>query len=176
MDKKDLLSEENKYQQALNDLLMRYSKDGKTVFEKVHVLNDYAGYTGIYVLCIPQVKGYYIGQTNKSISKRIKQHFHSPSSEFDKSFTIKDVSEIYVLHCGTDYLDIAEVDCIASIPSEFLLNRMAGGPLILFVDSEDYVFHRFHADEKIIKEIVTQSAEAKALSEFDIRFNTEMAD
>lgn len=176
MDKKALLSEENKYQQALNDLLLRYSKDGKTVFEKVHVLDDYAGYTGIYVLCIPRVKGYYIGQTNKSISKRIKQHFHSPSSEFDKSFTINDVSEIYVLHCGIDYLDIAEVDCIASIPKEYLLNRMAGGPLIMFVDSEDYVSSRFRADEKMIKEIVTQSAGAKALSEFNIRFDTEMAD
>lgn len=171
-----LLSDEIKYQQSLNNLLLRYSKDGKTVFEKVHVLDDYAGYTGIYVLCLPRVKGYYIGQTNHSISKRIKQHFHSPSSEFDKSFTLNDVAEIYILHCGIDYLDIAEVDCIASIPKEYLLNRMAGGPLILFVDSENYVPSRFRADKEMIKKIISQSAGAKALSEFNIRFETEMAD
>lgn len=165
---------ENDYQQALNNLLLRYSKDGQTVFKKVHNLDDYTGYSGIYVLCIPSARGYYIGKS-RNISRRIPQHFTKPRTQFDNSFKLEDIVEMYVLHCGRDLLDVAEVDCIATIPKEFLLNRMAGGRLITFINSSEYDPHHFLLNEERLQGIIDYSEIARKSDSVRIQYETEMA-
>ena len=161
------------YQQTLDQLLMRYSKEGKTVFRKVHNLSDFAGYAGIYVLCIPSVRGYYIGKS-KDIARRIPQHFKHPKTQFDHSFSLEDIHEIYVLHCSRDVLDLAEVDCIASIPKKFLLNRMAGGPTILFIDSVEYDAKRCMLNNELLQDLIQGSEIARKLDEWNIRQKAEI--
>jgi hypothetical protein len=141
-ERKEALSEEE-YNEQLNKLLQRYTYNGTVLFQKVENLNDYSSQKGIYLLCLPEVKGYYIGKTSQSLKKRITNHWASPRSDFDKYYGHRDVKEIYVLNCSESYdaeawINLIETDCIATIGRKFALNCLAGGDTIESIHNENY--------------------------------------
>lgn len=156
------------YHQALNGLFTRYSKEGSTLFRKVENLDDFKGYAGIYILCFPSVNGFYVGKS-QNIARRIPQHFSTPRTEFDRSFSFDEIDSIYVLHCDRDLLDMAEVDCIASIPKEYLLNRMAGGPFVTLINSEEYIAEKFLLKDKLLQWLIDGAENARENDKFRIR-------
>ena len=174
-DKKINICDSTGYQHALEKLLLRYSKNGVTVFRKVENLHDFSGYAGIYILCFPSVNGYYVGKS-KNIARRIPQHFKNPKTQFDRTFSFEEIQDIYVLHCAWDILDLAEVDCIATIPKQYLLNRMAGGPWIMFLDSEEYNPERVQVEDSMLQSLIDGVEMAKELDEFNIRYKKETHD
>ena len=119
--------DEKEYVYELDSLLNRYTYNGKFLFEKVECLADYKNNIGIYILCLHDVRGIYIGQTKSSISTRITNHWSKPSSNFDRTFGPNDVNEIYVIKVPLIYLDDVERDCIASIKEKYILNALRGG-------------------------------------------------
>ncbi len=84
------------YESSIQHLLNRYSCMGYTAFEKVIDLNEYKDEMGIYVLCFKDEFKIYIGQTKKSLKNRIVQHFTDPQSEFDKSHSFEEITDIYI--------------------------------------------------------------------------------
>lgn len=126
------------------ELQRRYTFKKTTLLKKVTNLDDYKNHAGIYILCLSAVRGYYVGQTAISLTKRIQQHWRKPETDFDRKYREADVTEIYVmpLDISTVYeqfgLDALEGDYIASTPDKFLLNCMAGGNTIIGVKSKEY--------------------------------------
>ena len=129
-----------KYQEMLNNLIKKYSCQGKSAFEKIYNLNDIENYKGIYLLCIPQIKGCYVGQTKTSFGTRIPQHFSKPNSAFDIKYKPEDIKEIYVMQLDETLhaIDYIEQDCIATLGPDICLNVMAGGCSIELLKSEKY--------------------------------------
>lgn len=172
---KQLLHNAQENRQAYNDklqkLLSRYSKEGETVFEKVSDLNDYIGFSGIYVLCFDKLAKCYIGQASKSIRHRVIAHFSKPETQFDYLCDFRDVSGIYVLHVSDEFLDDVEQDCIAFMGGEHLLNACAGGKSIVSVRGDDYNPDDYLLPPAIIRIIVNESTNVKKhnkwLSDFD---------
>lgn len=130
--------EEKPYKVNLENLLKRYAVNGLTKFEKADDLNVYTGQSGIYIFCLDEIRGYYIGQTTTDIKTRIKRHWSEPSNTFDRTYGPKDVSAIYVLRLKTKYLNRVEQDCIANINEKYLLNGFVGGNVIAGVHSAWY--------------------------------------
>ena len=128
------------YMERLDLLLRKYSVDGATVFEQVQDLNKVKGFAGIYLLCLPQIKGCYVGKTEKCFATRIKQHFTTPNSAFDTKYKPTDIKEIYVLQLDEtmQLIDSIEEDCIATLGKEICLNTLAGGKSIELIKSEEY--------------------------------------
>ena len=132
------------YNKVLIELQRRYTFKKTTLLKKVTNLDDYKNHAGIYILCLSAVRGYYVGQTAISLTKRIQQHWRKPETDFDRKYREADVTEIYVmpLDISTVYeqfgLDALEGDYIASTPDKFLLNCMAGGNTIIGVKSKEY--------------------------------------
>lgn len=132
------------HNKVLIELQRRYTFKKTTLLKKVTNLDDYKNHAGIYILCLSAVRGYYVGQTAISLTKRIQQHWRNPETDFDRKYREADVTEIYVmpLDISTVYeqfgLDALEGDYIASIPDKFLLNCMAGGNTIIGVKSKEY--------------------------------------
>ena len=153
--------DEKEYVYELDSLLNRYTYNGKFLFEKVECLADYKNNIGIYILCLHDVRGIYIGQTKSSISTRITNHWSKPSSNFDRTFGPNDVNEIYVIKVPLIYLDDVERDCIASIKEKYILNALRGGEILESVHSqmnksEDYLLEDEYLkliQEKILLEI-----------------------
>lgn len=153
--------DEKEYVYDIDRLLRRYSYNEKFLFEKVDCLADYKNHIGIYMFCLHNVRGIYIGQTRKSILARIKAHWTNPSSNFDSTFGPNDVDEIYVIKVPQIYLNDVEIDCIASINEKYILNKMRGGGIIETVHSqthrsEEYLLEDEHLKlilEKILLEI-----------------------
>ena len=130
------------YETSVFNLLHRYSKDNKTVFELVNNLKDYDGYSGIYVLCFDKEQKVYIGQSTKSIYKRVRQHFNNPQTTFDKTHTFEEISRIYVLHTTDELIDYVERDCIAMFSYKTCCNVLIGKHSIdclRFVNPSDYL-------------------------------------
>lgn len=126
------------YDIRMKALFDRYSVNGETLFEKVDDLGKYKGYSGIYLLCLPQIKGCYVGQTKKCFATRIPQHFTSPNSAFDTKYGPADIKEIYILPAEEYYVDYLESDCIAVLGNEVCLNALAGGGSVELIKSERY--------------------------------------
>ncbi|MBQ2780302.1 MAG: GIY-YIG nuclease family protein [Clostridia bacterium] len=128
------------YIERLDLLLRKYSVDGATVFEQVQDLNKVKGFAGIYLLCLPQIKGCYVGKTEKCFATRIKQHFTTPNSAFDRKYKPTDIKEIYVLQLDEtmQLIDSVEEDCIATLGNEVCLNAFAGGKSVELIKSEKY--------------------------------------
>jgi hypothetical protein len=153
--------DEKEYIYDIDRLLGRYSCNGKFLFEKVDCLTDYKNCIGIYMFCLHDVRGIYIGQTRNSIPDRIKDHWSKPSSNFDRTFGPNDVDEIYVIKVPLIYLNDVERDCIASINEKHILNGLRGGGIMETVHSqmhrsEDYLLEDEHLKlilEKILLEI-----------------------
>ena len=80
-ERKDTLSE-NEYNEQLNELLKRYTHNNTPLFQKVQNLNDFKSQIGIYILCLPEVKGFYVGKTIHSLKKRITSHWTNPMAFF----------------------------------------------------------------------------------------------
>ena len=138
----DSLSEEE-YNNKLNCLLHRYTYKNVSLFQKVENLNDFVSQKGIYILCLPEIKGYYVGKATKSLKKRIIDHWTKPNSGFDITYGPADIKEIYVLNCSESYdaeyyIDAIERDCIATIGRKFSLNVMVGGNTIETIYDEGY--------------------------------------
>jgi hypothetical protein len=156
----------NKYEQSINDLLNRYSKDNETVFELVNNLKDYDGYSGIYVLCFDKEQKVYIGQAKKSIYKRIHQHFNNPQTTFDKTHDFEEISRIYVLHTTDEFIGYVERDCIAMFSCETCCNVLMGEHSIdclRFVNPSDYLM-----SIKFVQGIVNDVPLAKKISADEI--------
>lgn len=132
------------YNAALTRLQKRYTFKKKALLKKVTNLDDYTNFAGIYILCLSGVRGYYVGQTAHSLSKRIRQHWRKPGTDFDRKYSESDVAEIYVMPLDIPAvyeqfgLDAIERDCIASVPKKYLLNSMVGGGTILWVKNKKY--------------------------------------
>ena len=132
------------YNAALTRLQKRYTFKKKALLKKVTNLDNYTNFAGIYILCLSGVRGYYVGQTAHSLSKRIRQHWRKPGTDFDRKYSESDVAEIYVMPLDIPAvyeqfgLDAIERDCIASVPKKYLLNSMVGGGTILWVKNKKY--------------------------------------
>lgn len=144
------------YHTALTKLLSRYTFKGTQLLKKVNTLDEYKSYAGIYILCLTSVRGYYIGQTSASLTKRIRQHWRKPGTDFDRKYCEADVADIYVMPFdisevfGQMGLDALERDCIASIPKKYLLNCLVGGTTTLGIQDNNYK----QADFRLTKDIL----------------------
>lgn len=144
------------YHAALTKLLSRYTFKGTSLLKKVNTLDEYKSYAGVYILCLTGVRGYYIGQTSASLTKRIRQHWRKPGTDFDRKYCEADVANIYVMPFnisevfGQMGLDALERDCIASIPKKYLLNCLVGGTTTLGIQDNDYK----QADFRLTKDIL----------------------
>lgn len=157
----------NEYVNNLNSLLNRYSRNNVTVFEKVDDLNNYDGYTGIYVLCFDEELRMYIGQTKESFKRRITSHFTNPQSEFDKTHDFDKISSIYVLHTTDEFIDYIEMDCIATISSKYLFNKFAGGGSLELITSNRYDSKKYILSQQAIEDIINDTNYVK-------QFNNDM--
>ena len=99
----------------------------------------------------------YVGQTKKCLKERVLQHFTKPQSQFDKTHSLEEVSNIYVLNVSEEYLDYVEMDCIASIPSKLLFNVFAGGGSIEMITTNTYDPKRYLLDDNFISFISEQA-------------------
>lgn len=128
------------YFDRIKDLFQKYSARGLCAFKQIYDLNTVKNFSGIYLLCLPQIKGCYIGKTQKCFAKRITQHFTNPNSVFDSKYKPNDIKEIYVLQLDETMkmIDFIEEDCIATLGKEISLNAMAGGNSIELIKSEKY--------------------------------------
>lgn len=152
---------QHEYSDKLQKLFSRYSKEGKTVFEKVVDLNDYIGYTGIYILCFDGIAKCYIGQASKSIKYRVVAHFSKPETQFDYLCDFRSVTAIYVLHVAEEFLDDVEQDCIAYMGSEHLLNACTGGKSVELIKGNNYVPDDYLLPTANINTIVNECSNAK---------------
>lgn len=148
--------DEKPYKADLEKLLNRYTVDGSTKFEKVNDLNAYTGCSGIYIFCLDEIRGYYVGQTSSDIKKRIKSHWSDPSNAFDRTYGPNDVSSIYVLRLNSKYLNRVEQDCIASINQLYLLNRFVGGNVIAAVHSSQYNSEEYRMKQDDLSEVLAR--------------------
>lgn len=159
----DSLSEEE-YNNKLNCLLHRYTYKNVSLFQKVENLNNFVSQKGIYILCLPEVKGYYVGKATKSLKNRIIDHWTKPNSDFDKTYGSNDIKDIYILPCNMfdDYtINEIEKDCIATISKKFALNVMTGGNTILTISDENYKEKDFCISQSSLKKIKNQIYESK---------------
>ena len=153
----DSLSEEE-YNNKLNCLLHRYTYKNVSLFQKVENLNDFVSQKGIYILCLPEIKGYYVGKATKSLKKRIIDHWTKPNSDFDRTYGPNDVKKIYILNCSESYdaeyfIDAIERDCIATIGRKFSLNVMVGGNTIETIYDKDYDEKKYQISNKGMKSL-----------------------
>lgn len=144
------------YENRLVKLLSRYSYKEKTLFEKVEDLSQYRKRKGIYILCLTQLKGCYVGQTRKCLATRISQHFTSENSEFDKNYRPSDVKQIYVLPVD-ETMDLVESDCIAMLGKDICVNALAGGKSIELIKSDTYKAENYLLSDDILKWAITDS-------------------
>lgn len=130
----------NDYEDRLRYLFKKYSIQSQTAFKQVFNLNEVRGAKGIYLLCLPQIKGCYVGKTEKCFSTRIPKHFTTRNSEFDKQYTPADIKEIYVLELEETLIliDKIEEDCIATLGSQICLNALSGGYSLELIKSDKY--------------------------------------
>lgn len=146
--------DEKPYKANLEELLNRYTVDGLTKFEKVNDLEDYKGCSGIYIMCLEEIRGYYVGQTATDIKQRIKNHWSEPSNTFDRTYGPNDVSDIYVLRLNSKYLNRVEQDCIANINQSYLLNGFVGGNEIAGVHSAQYNSEEYKMKQDELSEVL----------------------
>lgn len=141
------------YEKRMTDLFQKYSVNETSAFERIDDLNNVKGCTGIYLLCFPQIKGCYVGKTEKCLATRITQHFTKPNSEFDKKYQPSDVKEIFIMQLGetTEFINLIEEDCIATLGKDICLNALAGGTSIEFIKSDTY-----HAEEHFLPQNLTK--------------------
>ena len=130
--------DEQEYYNALDKLITRYTYQGHALIKKVENLGDYRHSRGIYILVLPEFRGFYIGQTCRNITSRIKRHWLDISSTFDRSYGPLDIKEIYAIKVPPNYINVIEQDCIATIPPIYCLNSLAGGFTLESVHSEHY--------------------------------------
>lgn len=119
---------------AVLDLLFERHESFMQVFD----LNAVTISSGIYMLVFDDLCGVYIGQTRKGVVHRICQHFISPSTDFDRTFGLLDISRIYVMSCDVNMLDKLEQDCIACLGRDFVVNALGGGYGVPLVNSPEY--------------------------------------
>ncbi len=170
-EEKEVVGTEEEYKNQLKNLFDRYSLDGVCGFEEVKDLNLVHKYTGIYLLCFDDEKKYYIGQAKSSFKDRIIQHFTRPNSQFDETHKPTDVSRIYVLHTTDEFIDYVEMDCIASINKDYLLNCLAGGHSIMSITQDDYDPDKYKFSKKFLKMILESVPEAKRFNKNDIEWD-----
>ncbi len=153
--------DKQEYTDNIEMLLSRYSYNGKALFEKVDCLANYKNCIGIYMFCLSEIRGIYIGQTRNNIQDRIKAHWSYPSNHFDCTFGPNDVDEIYVIKVPVAYLNDVERDCIAMVKKKYILNGLRGGGIMETVHSqvnrrEDYLLmddHLLMIKEQIIQDV-----------------------
>lgn len=149
----------NEYEQSIEKLLNRYSKDEQTVFELVDDLKEYDHCCGIYVLCFDKEQKVYIGQATKSIYKRINQHFSNPQTTFDKTHKKDDISKIYVLQTTYEFIDYIECDCVSMFTHRTCCNGLIPGTIIAFQYVEDAKEYKMSDDfvQMIVEEDVPKA-------------------
>ena len=173
--RKDNLSE-NEYKEQLDKLLKRYTHNNISLFQKVENLNDFKSQVGIYILCLPEIKGYYIGKTSQSLKTRITNHWVSPKSNFDRYYGNCDVQEIYVMVCNEldDYtIDELEIDCIATIGRKFALNCLSGGDYIISINAPQYDENRFSMSEDFLVETKEKLVKIKEIANKNIQYQKD---
>ena len=149
------------YNDRISDLFQKYSIKDQSAFERIDNLNSVKECAGIYLLCFPQIKGCYVGKTEKCLATRITQHFTKPNSEFDKKYQPSDVKEIFIMQLGetTEFINLIEEDCIATLGKDICLNALAGGTSIEFIKSDTY-----HAEEHFLPQNIVMWAAEDSLA------------
>lgn len=132
--------DEAEYDSALRKLLSRYSINEKSLFEKVDKIQLYNSSTGIYVLCMKEMRRIYIGQAKSSIGKRVLQHFSHKNTGFDDSIVPSDVTDIYVMRVMPDreIMNYIEADCIATIGKRIIANTKVAEYDLRLTSDVDY--------------------------------------
>lgn len=161
----------DEYSKNLQLLLQRYSKNNESVFEKVENLNDYDGYTGIYILCFDHEMKMYIGQTKQSFKKRITSHFIKPQSDFDYTHSFDEISSIYILHTTSEFINYVEADCIANIESKYILNKLAASESIELITSKSYNPKNYMLSNEGVISIVNDVEKAKKYNRQNIEWD-----
>ena len=149
----------NDYPERMKLLFQKYSLQGECAFKQVYDLNNVKGFSGIYLLCLPQINGCYVGKTGKCFATRIQQHFTTPNSEFDKKYRPSDIREIYIMQLDETMpmMDKVEEDCIATLGKEICLNALAGGSSIELIKSDKYDEKRHFLPENLIMWVAEDS-------------------
>ena len=148
---------EDEYNKALSNLLMRYSKDNQTLFEKVDNLTNYKDFIGIYVLCIESKRMIYVGQATVSLQKRIIQHLTDRHTAFDNSVFPNEINEIYVLTTPQNYemIDRLESDGIATVGKIVTGNASASSYTLEGIPNESYDPNYYLLDSEEIKKYIS---------------------
>ena len=147
------------YPKRIESLFKRYTYQSECAFLKIKNLNEVKNYFGIYLLCLPQINGCYVGKTNKCFVKRITQHFTNPNTAFDNNYKPSDIKEIYVMLLGESIqiIDLIERDCIAILGKEVCLNALAGGDSIELIKSERYDEKQHILSSSVLKNVIEDS-------------------
>ena len=162
-ERKETLAEKE-YNEQLDKLLKRYTHNDISLFQKVESLNDFKSQIGIYVMCLPEVKGFYVGKTINSLKKRIINHWVSQKSDFDKYYGHCDVTDIYVMCCNgldNDTINKLEIDCITTIDRIFGLNVMVGENYIISLHDDKYNPEDFLLSNEFLTKIKEDLAKIK---------------
>ena len=148
--------DEAEYDSALRKLLSRYSVNGKSLFEKVDKIQLYNSSTGIYVLCMKEMRRIYIGQAKSSIGKRVLQHFSHKNTGFDDSIVPSDVTDIYVMRVMPDRetMNYVEADCIATIGKPIIANATAAEYDLKSVGMADYNPENYLIPQKQLNKLI----------------------
>lgn len=118
----ELLSQNNKedFNNKLEAFLNRHKQ-----FIQISDLNPFRTLTGLYLLVLDKYNVCYIGQTQSSIMRRIKQHW-TRSDYFQKGidrFKAMDTTRIYVYPItNVENINEAEYICIPDFPEQYTLN------------------------------------------------------
>lgn len=117
------------YNKILSDVLNRYSLRGECAFINVKKFNylDKDLCKGIYILCLKDKLGFYVGKSKMSIRNRIFNHIYNMETYFDYNLIPSDISDIYILHMDKEYINEIEQDLISFIPQEYSFNICPGG-------------------------------------------------
>lgn len=148
--------DEVEYDSALRKLLSRYSVNGKSLFEKADKIQLYNSSTGIYVLCMKEMRRIYIGQAKSSIGRRVLQHFSHKNTGFDYSIIPGDISEIYVMKALPDreLINYIEADCIATIGKQIVANATAAEYDLKSVGMADYNPENYLIPQKQLNKLI----------------------
>lgn len=146
---------ESEYLESLNNLLSKYSVDGKTLFEKVDIIQSYNKSIGIYVLCMKDMRRIYVGQAKSSIGRRVLQHFSHKNSGFDNSVLPGDITDIYILKTPSDVslINIIESDCIATVGKNITANSLSSEFNLQSTSDKDYISKDYMIPNNQLKKI-----------------------
>lgn len=112
------------YQEKLNKLIKRYSLNKSSAFINVKKISNYCHVSGIYILCLSNIKACYIEYEERCIMTSIIRLFLEPESIFYGTYTPDDIDQILILPLDKtmDMAKSIKTDCANILGYRICLN------------------------------------------------------